>query len=404
MKLGYYIANIKTSDGGIYQYTVYIFNMLLKCDHIEQIVVFYTKGQEIEFRQQFSHPKVVLVECKTNRVTKILKKASNFFLSRHYIKLSPGKFSLKLHEFLNPDRRFLNRSKIDVLHVPRQHSPAYNLKFPVVISMHDVQHFHYPEFFTPVERIHKSISYYSSLHETDHIIVSYDHIKSDIIKYFGTDSKKVTVCPVPVDEDWMSEVNATNNKELIGKYHLKDPMILTPAATWEHKNHLSILEAIAKLRNEGMMVYWVATGNKTPFFNKIEERIQSMDLSDQVIFTGVVTDADLKGLYKLTRLVVIPTLYEAGSGPLIEAMRYKTPVICSNVTSLPDIIGNPDFIFEPLNVNQIAALIKKALLDEGFKQKNLANSELRIDKLINHDYTVQFINAYNTSLKNRKLN
>jgi glycosyltransferase involved in cell wall biosynthesis len=403
MKVGYYLANIKTNDGGIYQYSIYILKMLLKCDQIEQIVIFYSKGQETEFEHQFSNSKVYPVECKTSHVSKLLKRVSDFYLSRHYIKSNPGKILLKLYKLFNPDRRFLNKFNIDVLHIPRQHSPAYRLKFPVIISMHDVQHFHFPEFFTPVERIHKSISYYSSLSEADHVIVSYDHIKIDLIKYFRIDSKKISVCPVPIDEDWMSEVIATGNDELVSNYRLKDPMILTPAATWEHKNHLILLEAIAKLRNEGMKVYWVATGNKTPFFSKIEARIKELNLGDQVTFTGVVPDSDLKGLYNITRLVVIPTLYEAGSGPLVEAMRYKAPVICSNVTSLPDIIGNPDFIFDPLNIIQLATLIKKSISDNDFVQRNLLNSEHRIEKLINQNYADQFILAYNIPLKDRKL-
>ena len=77
------------------------------------------------------------------------------------------------------------------------------------------------------------------------------------------------------------------------------------------------------------------------------EKISELNLSEAVHFLGIVPEEDLISLYKNSSLVVIPTLYEAGSGPLYEAMRYQVPVICSNVTSLPDTVSNDEFLFDP---------------------------------------------------------
>jgi len=402
MKVGYYIANIRASDGGIYQYSVYVLKMLLKCDEIEQIVIFHSNGEEDEYRHLFSHPKIVKVLHKKNSWLKEhLRKISEFYLNRYYLTRKSSKTPLLIYKLLNPDRRFLNRFKIDVLHVPKQHSPAYQLLYPVIVSMHDVQQFHFPEFFTPLERIYKSISYYTTLCETEHVIVSYNHIKADLIKYFPIAPGKITVCPVPMDEDWAEDAIVTSIEELKTRYSIPDQIILTPAATWEHKNHIKVLEALAILMKEGIDIYWVSTGYKTKFYKTIEERIQFLGLSDQVLFTGLVPDSDLKGLYKMARLVVIPTLYEAGSGPLVEAMRYDSPVICSNVTSLPKTIGNDEFMFAPLDHIRIAGLIKQALSDTGFIERNKQNSRIRIKALTQQNYQVNFLNAFKSAISEK---
>lgn len=399
MTVGFYLSKTQPSDGGIYQYSIYVLKMLLKCSEIKRIFIFHSIDQMVEFEQYLNHPKVkVILHDKNGRIYNFLKKTSEFYLTRFYLKRMSDRFHYRLYNFLNPDRRFLNRFKLDVLHVPRQHSPAYNLKYPVIISMHDVQQFHFPEFFSPIERIYKSIRYFTTMSEASHVIVSYEHVKADLGKYFRDVNTEVSVCPVPMDEDWVSDKPATSAAELIMKYGIPDKILLTPAATWEHKNHMAVLEALVLLRSEGIKIFWVTTGNKTAFYSVLEKKVNELRLSDQVLFTGVVPDADLLGLYKMARLVVIPTLYEAGSGPLYEAMRYQAPVICSNVTSLPETIGNTEFVFEPGNSRQIADYIKKALNDEEFLKRNLQNSSQRISYFKNLNYAPAFLEAYNKAI------
>ncbi len=395
MTIGYYLSKTKVSDGGIYQYSIYVLKMLLKSDEITRIYLFYSADQKEEFGHFLSDAKVTaILYDKNGWFFNIRKRIAEFYLTRYYLTRKSKRIYYKIYNFLSPDRHYLNKFNLDVLHVPRQHAPAYNLRYPVVISMHDVQQFHFPEFFSPIERIYKSISYYVSMSETNHAIVSYNHVKVDLIKYFRDISAEVSVCPVPINEDWVSDEPFTTPSELADKYNIPDKIILTPAATWEHKNHIAVLEALALLREEGIKVFWVSTGNKTSYFQNIEHRIKELNLEDQVLFTGIVTDADLRGLYNMAELVVIPTLYEAGSGPLFEAMRYQTPVICSNVTSLPETISNSRFVFDPNNYNQIAELIKTALSDPRFVAANKTNSAERIMHYQSLEYFQAFLGAY----------
>ena len=91
----------------------------------------------------------------------------------------------------------------------------------------------------------------------------------------------------------------------------------------QHKNHINLIAALNKIKKLGTEVNLVCTGNKTDFYSEVEKKITEFRLKDSIKFLGIVPEEDLIGLYKNSELVVIPTLYEAGSGPLYEAMRYK---------------------------------------------------------------------------------
>ena len=144
----------------------------------------------------------------------------------------------------------------------------------------------------------------------------------------------------------------------------------------------------------GMEVNLVCTGNKTDYYSEIENHIRKYGLTDSIKFLGIVPEEDLIGLYKNSELVVIPTLYEAGSGPLYEAMRYKVPVICAKTTSLPETIGDERFVFNPKNVDELSNLIVRMLTDENLRNENISNSEKRMRELGNKNYFESFSDVY----------
>jgi glycosyltransferase involved in cell wall biosynthesis len=97
-------------------------------------------------------------------------------------------------------------------------------------------------------------------------------------------------------------------------------------------------------------------------------------------------------------LVVIPTLYEAGSFPLLEAMSLQAPVICSSVTSLPETIGDTRFVFDPLDIEKMASLIIELLDDSELRATNIVNGKQRIKKLIKIDSFPYFIKAWKSMI------
>ena len=137
----------------------------------------------------------------------------------------------------------------------------------------------------------------------------------------------------------------------------------------------------------------MCTGNKTEYITILKKMLK-LGLKNSVKFLGIVPEEDLIGLYKNSELVVIPTLYEAGSGPLYEAMRYNVPVICANTTSLPDTINNPKYVFNPNDVNNLSVLIIKMLTDDNEMRDNITNSKKRMKELGQKNYFKSFKDVY----------
>jgi glycosyltransferase involved in cell wall biosynthesis len=312
---------------------------------------------------------------------------------------NPFKILKQYFAKLNPYQNIVESSEIDILHVPMQYSPIYHTKVPVIITMHDLQEYHFPEYFSLRARLHRFINNKMAIFDSDHIIVSFDHIKNDILTNFKVEEKKISVCPVPVADNWFVASGETNWEELKAKYDLQKIFLLYPAATWQHKNHIRLIEVLHRLLQDDIDVYLVCTGNKTGYFPTIERKIAELGLSEKIKFLGIIPEEDLIGLYKNCELVVIPTLYEAGSGPLYEAMRYACPVICSNVTSLPDTVSNDEFVFDPKNLNELEDKIKLGILDKEFRKRNIDNSRKRIEQFANMNFSSPFVNVYNSLIE-----
>ncbi len=402
MKIGFYIHHSTIKAGGIFTYSIGILKLLLASEKIEKIYLIYSPEIRNDLSEIIKNKKVELIEINRNAFYIKFPFMISYFLFDSYLLIKnylPNSksfsFLKKISFFINPYKFILSKINFDVLHIPLQYSPIYNLNKPIIITMHDLQEFHFPEFFSSQERLHRSINNKKAIEESSHIIVSFDHIKTDLIKYFQIDGEKISVCPPPFQINWFAKSENTELVDVKNKYNLLNDFILYPAATWQHKNHINLLHALHILKQQNISIKLVCTGNKTEYFNDvIGKKIIEFNLSNEVKFLGIVPESDLISLYKNTTLVVIPTLYEAGSGPLYEAMRYNTPVICARTTSLPETMSNDEFMFNPKDPENIAELIQKGINDSEFRRRNIENSKLRMEYFKNLDSGKFFIYVY----------
>lgn len=394
--------------GGIFTYSIGILRLLLKAKEIDKIVIITTPEVKSALSEIVNNNKIEFSLLDRESSLNKIKLFLSFFLYDtsiiylHYFPNSKILTKLKsISNFINPYQRIVKNSGIKLLHVPIQYSPIYKTSVPIITTMHDVQEFHFPEFFTASERLHRAINNLKSVSESDHIIVSFSHIKNDLIKYYSLAEENISVCPPSFADDWFSTKRETEWKTLEAKFSISKKYLLYPAATWKHKNHITLIEALAEIKKNKLDINLICTGNKTEYYSTIEKKLKELNLESAVRFLGIVPEEDLIGLYKNAELVVIPTLYEAGSGPLYEAMRYSAPVICSNVTSLPESIGKEEFVFNPTDNRRIVELILMGMTYEGFRKRNIENSKSRLEYFKQQDYISNFLDVYIKSIKNK---
>jgi glycosyltransferase involved in cell wall biosynthesis len=187
------------------------------------------------------------------------------------------------------------------------------------------------------------------------VIAGSDWVKKDIIKNYNINPEKIQVIPWAAPTQAYPAVNPERRETIREKYKLDIPFAFYPAMTWEHKNHIRLIEAVKLLHDRnGLKINLICTGQQNDFWPRIQERLLTFGMQEQVRFLGLVPPEDLRMLYSLAQFVIIPTLFEAASGPLFEAWEEDTPVACSNVTSLPEQAGEAALLFNPLSVDAIA--------------------------------------------------
>ncbi|MDT5270943.1 MAG: hypothetical protein QOH49_3129 [Acidobacteriota bacterium] len=267
-----------------------------------------------------------------------------------------------------PPKNFYEGLGCDVIHFPFQSYEPCGL--PTIYNPHDLQHLHHPGFFTPSEIARRESLYPAACHAAHIVVVASEFVKRDVVEHYRIEPRKIQVipwAPPPLPEP----LNIEDFSTIRRKYGLSDrPFALYPAMTWEHKNHLRLLEALARLRDrDGLELRFVFTGYKTDFWPCIERRVDELGLGAQVDFLGLVPREELSALYRAAQFVFVPTLFEAASAPLFEAWQHGAPVACSSVTSLPEQAAGAALLFDPFEVAGIARALARMATEEGLREE-----------------------------------
>jgi len=292
-----------------------------------------------------------------------------------------------LYDFVNPSPNgfqvplsngFYESLDCDVIHFPDQRFTICAL--PSVYNPHDLQHLHYPQFFTPnILRWRESV-YPTGCHYARVIVAGSQWVKNDLTEQYGINPKKVQVIPWGAPTQAVPEPTQELLQTVARKYNLPASFAFYPAMLWEHKNHLRLLDALTFLRNQkGLTVNLVCTGNlQSAFWPKIKQHIQELNLSSQAQFLGMVSSQELRAIYKLSQFVIVPTLFEAASGPVFEAWYEGVPAACSTVTSLPEQAGNAAFLFDPFSIEAIADVLQHMTTDPLLRQDLVEKGRKRL--------------------------
>ena len=218
--------------------------------------------------------------------------------------------------------------KSDVIYTPTTTLFPYNNRKKTVISMHDIQQFHFPEFFTRHELLVRQITFQLSVDHVDYLQASSQFIKDDLMKHFNNlREEQIVVIPEGVDLNAFSPAKASDSA--ISKYGIPEEFIFFPAQLWPHKNHITVLKALRRIKQEeGREIPLVLTGAKFAAAQQVFEFIDEFDMRN-VYYLGVVPFEDLKVLYRQARFMITAVLYESSSLPILEAAASGTPVIAS---------------------------------------------------------------------------
>lgn len=265
---------------------------------------------------------------------------------------------------------FYERLGCDVIHFPFQ--DFVRCALPSIYNPHDLQHLHFPQFFRSEEIRRRETIYQAGCRAAHTVVVASQFVKHDIVRSYHIPAEKVQIIPwAPPPLESTSAGTKDASRAIVEKFELLDePFALYPAMTWEHKNHIRLLEAVALLRDRGdVNLRLVCTGHLNDFWPHIERHMSELGLQEQVKFLGVVSPTELSALYRAAQFVIVPTLFEAASAPLFEAWQHDTPVACSSVTSLPEQARDAALLFDPHKVESIGQAISRMASDGRLREE-----------------------------------
>ena len=260
----------------------------------------------------------------------------------------------------------VERAGVDVLHQTLQF--GFTSGVPTIYMPYDLQHLHLPELFPERERRRRAV-FYPGLATKASAVVSISRWgKQDIIHSLGIAPEKVRVVHCAPAVDSCPDPSPSDLDRLRTQRALPPVFALYPAQTWPHKNHLGLLDALAWLRDRrGTVVPVVFTGHQGEFFPVIEKRALELGLTQQVRFLGFIPPLEMRGLYRLSRMLVFPSLFEGFGMPVVEAFRMGVPVACSRASALPEVAGDAAVLFDPEDVEEMATSIARLWNDPALQ-------------------------------------
>ncbi|HPF22764.1 MAG TPA: glycosyltransferase family 1 protein [Hyphomonas sp.] len=267
---------------------------------------------------------------------------------------------------------------LDVLHFPTQGFTYCAI--PSVYNPHDLQHLHYPQFFDVADLTWRETIYRAACRTSHAIIVNSQWIKDDIVAQFAVNPDKVQIIPEAAPTQLLAEITDADKAETRAKYALPERYIFYPNNTWPHKNHARLFEALAWLRDtKGITVPLVSTGARhEPSREKLDARMRELGLDNQVQFLGFVSSKELRAIYQMARCLVVPSLFEANSLPIFEAWAEGIPVASSNVTALPEQVGDAGLLFDPMDPQDMGTIIERLFTDDTLCADLIAKGKIRL--------------------------
>ncbi|MFH1427089.1 MAG: glycosyltransferase family 1 protein [Patescibacteria group bacterium] len=359
MNIGIDIRTLMDSQySGVSEYTYNLVKEILRLDKVNQYKLFYNSGRDVSGRiPKFISENVEVVS------THYPNKLYNYIMQKTF------RYP-KIDQLLG----------VDLFFMPHIGFASLSNKCKSILTIHDLSFIRYQKFYSLRKNLwHKLVNTKKLLNQFDTIIAVSENTKSDIIELGGVDNSKVKVIYSAVEGQFRKiskEEPDFNNLDVIrAKYDLPWDFILFLGTIEPRKNIIGLIKAfsILKVNNSNLKsLKLVIAGGQGWKSKSIFKEWEKSKYKADIKFLGYVDREDKVYLYNLAKIFIYPSFYEGFGFPPLEAMSSGTPVVSSNISSLPEIMGGAALLVDPYNVNRLAKSIEKVLLDDGIRKKLIA--------------------------------
>jgi glycosyltransferase involved in cell wall biosynthesis len=257
------------------------------------------------------------------------------------------------------------RDKLDILHVQYIAPPFHRGK--LVATIHDLAFLHVPETFSKFFVWRSKVFIRRTARRAARVITGSCFSRDDIVATYGLDPRKIEVVPYGVSPEFAKN-DPARDEAVLSAHGIRRPYVLFVGRLNSRKNLISLARAFERMKAATRLPHRLVIVGKEDF--ETAKTLASLDdIRRDVVLTGYVPDADLPSLYRQADVFIYPSLFEGGGLPVLEAMAAGVPVVTSNVSSLPEIIGDAGLVVDPLDLDEMGRALIRTATDPGFREE-----------------------------------
>jgi glycosyltransferase involved in cell wall biosynthesis len=239
------------------------------------------------------------------------------------------------------------------------------------------------------------------MHRAARLLAVSNFTKQDIQRFFQVSGKKIEVVYNALDEKFaQGPTTAEERQTIVERYQVNYPFVLYTGRISPHKNVARIIEAFSALKSElakdgrYLDLKLIIIGDEVSKHPDLRRAVIRSGMQNDVRFLGFVPIEVLRIFYDTAKVFVFPSLYEGFGLPPLEAMAHGTPVITSNASALPEVVGNAALLVNPENIFEISRALYRSLTDSELRDRMKANGKLQAERFSWETSVRQMIKVY----------
>lgn len=347
MKIGLVTNLMDAHRAGVSRYAKNVTENLLKIDQSNEYLLIHSNKKKYQFKGNYKEIRLPFFDSIPK-------------------KLITGTLALE---------KICQQENLDILHDLGQIGPYwFKSKTKRILTIFDLSVYKYPKTFTWLTRTYSKLLPLAAK-KVDKIMTISEASKKDIVKYLKVNPSKVKVTYLGIEKQFRPINNQTQLQRVKKKYQLPNKYILF-VGTIEPRKNLTSLIKNDTLKN----CHLVVVGKKGWLSNDIYKLPEKLGIKNKVKFIGQTDDTDLPAIYNLAQVLVYPSLYEGFGLPVLEAMACGCPVITSNISSLPEVVGKAGVLINPIDEKEISKAIKDILTKPFLRLSLIKKGFLQVKK------------------------
>lgn len=275
---------------------------------------------------------------------------------------------------------YLKRYGVDLYHNTKNVLPLFT-RTKSVVTIHDMAPFLFPQSFTAMQRAYLKFHFRHAAKKAKKVITVSERSRMDIINILGVNETKVVSITNGVS-DGFCKINDTERLEAFRvKYRLSKNIILCVSTLQPRKNIDVAIRAFSQLKRQKKIPHQLVIVGRMGWLWKDTMRLVSeLNLQGEVLFIGAVEDKELPLFYNLAEVFLNPSSYEGFGLTCLEAMACGTPVIATNVSSFPEVVGDAGILVSPRSVEELAQAVFDVLYNNSLRDELIKKGLERVKK------------------------